>query len=96
VKGGEVVEEKPKKYLAEWRLEKMLSQYALAKLSGVDRSIINRIEKDTKKIGTLGTAAKLAKALEVEPTQILDFAPLFVIKKETRPPVLRVATNGRI
>lgn len=75
--------EKEKKYLAEWRIAKRWSPSELQRQSGVNRSVIKRIE-DGDQTGRFDTAVKLAAALGIEPEQILDFAKLFEVKKENR------------
>ena len=52
-------------YLREARKEKGLTQTELAKLSGVSRVTINRLENGTLKETTIGTLTKLATCLEV-------------------------------
>lgn len=52
-------------YLREIRKEKGLTQTELAKLSGVSRVTINRLEKGTLKETTIGTLTKIAACLDV-------------------------------
>ena len=57
-------------YLREWRKSKYLSQPELAKLSGVSRNTIFRIEKGLA-VAPLGlTIRKLAAALSIEPAEL--------------------------
>jgi transcriptional regulator with XRE-family HTH domain len=77
-----------KRYLEEWRKAKHWSQSDLAKEAGINRSVIFKIE-NSEQVGRYSTAVKIAKALQVEPEQILDFEPLFgPAKKENRLPQL--------
>lgn len=76
-----------KKYLAEWRQGKYWSQSELAEQAGVHRSIISKIEKGDQ-VGRFKTAVKIAEVLGIKPEQILEFEPLFEVKKEGPQPAV--------
>ena len=54
------------------RVERMLSQEALAERSGVGRDTISRIENGHTQNVQYRTVARLAKALEVDPVELLE------------------------
>ena len=61
--------------LRELREAKGLSQAALARASGVSRTLINRIESDERPNVTIEVLEKLADALEVSPSTLLAHTP---------------------
>lgn len=85
-----MTEDLERKYLEEWRKAKYWSQSDLSKAAEVSQSIVSRIEKG-EKIGRFATLVKIADALGVKPEQILEFAPVFEIKKD--PPVVAVVSD---
>ena len=54
------------------RVKRMLSQEALAERSGVGRDTISRIENGHTQNVQYRTVARLAKALEVDPVELLE------------------------
>ena len=55
-----------------YRRARHMSQVQLAKLSGFNRSNLNRLEKGTYRYRTtIKTLERLAKALEIEPAKLL-------------------------
>jgi transcriptional regulator with XRE-family HTH domain len=54
------------------RREKFLTQEALAEKAGVDRATISRIEINYNTAVQYGTLNKLARALELEPYELVD------------------------
>ena len=54
------------------RVRRMLSQEALAERSGVGRDTISRIENGHTQNVQYRTVARLAKALEVDPVELLE------------------------
>lgn len=64
-------ERKVAKRLLDLRLERGLSQGALADKAGVDRKTVNRIENDHFS-PNLNTFIRLCKALKVKPSQVLE------------------------
>lgn len=58
-------------HLREIRERKGISQEKLAALAGLDRTYISKIERGERNI-SIETAAKLAEALEVPVTQLLE------------------------
>lgn len=54
------------------RREKFLTQQALAKKAGVNRATISRIEINYNTAVQYGTLNRLAKALELEPDELVD------------------------
>lgn len=65
-------------HLKEIREKKNISMYELAKLSGVDRGNISRMESGKLKPEniTIGTLVKLARVLNVNIDEILDLEEL--------------------
>jgi transcriptional regulator with XRE-family HTH domain len=61
----------PLKRLRASRLKKALTQEDLAKLAGVSRQTVTRLENGDPNVSP-GTLRKLAKALKVRPNQLLD------------------------
>jgi transcriptional regulator with XRE-family HTH domain len=57
--------------LRQWRLEKILTQQELAQLSGVSEASISKIEAG-RQDARISTVRKLAKALGIEPTDLVD------------------------
>lgn len=53
------------------RIEKNLTQTTLGKLSGVDHSMISRVERGERK-PSLDTAAKIAKALGCKVDDLIE------------------------
>ena len=64
-------ERKVAKRLLDLRVERGLSQGALADKAGVDRKTVNRIENDHFS-PNLNTFIRLCKALKVKPSQVLE------------------------
>jgi transcriptional regulator with XRE-family HTH domain len=60
------------KRLKELRAKRGLTQAQLAKLSGVSHSYLSRIEIGMQE-PTLGIIEKLAKALKVKPSELLEY-----------------------
>ncbi|HTS88109.1 MAG TPA: helix-turn-helix transcriptional regulator [Gemmatimonadales bacterium] len=61
--------------LESMRQAKGLSQAALARASGVSRTLIGRIENGERPNVTLEVLDKLADALGVAPAELLEFIP---------------------
>jgi transcriptional regulator with XRE-family HTH domain len=61
-----------KVHLREWRRRRLLSQRDLAKKAKVGLSTIVRVEKGGYR-PTMRTLRKLAKALDIEPDQLVDW-----------------------
>lgn len=60
-------------HLQAWRLRRALTQQALASLSGVSVSTINRLERDPHTANCEATTVgKLATALKVDPQVLLE------------------------
>lgn len=76
-----MADELERKYLQEWRLEKLWSPSKLAAEAGINRSIISKIESG-EQVGRLETAGKIANALGIRPQQIIDFDKLFEVKSD--------------
>jgi HTH-type transcriptional regulator, competence development regulator len=63
-------------FLKEWREYCSYSQAELARLSGVSRNAINRIENGARDARP-DTVRKLAKALGIEPHQLRQILPAY-------------------
>lgn len=63
--------------LARWRLRQAWAQRDLAKHSGVQQSMISRIESGAQKKLTPSTARALSTALGVQPKQVSEFVSAF-------------------
>lgn len=61
-----------KVHLREWRRRRLLSQRDLAKKARVGLSTVVRVEKGDYR-PTMRTLRRLAKALDVEPDQLVDW-----------------------
>jgi DNA-binding XRE family transcriptional regulator len=61
-----------KVHLREWRFRRLLSQRDLAKKAKVGLSTIVRVEKGDYR-PTMRTLRRLAKALDIEPDQLVDW-----------------------
>ena len=57
--------------LRQLRKAKGLSQEALAELAGLDRTYVSSCERGRRNVGLLNIV-RLAEALEINPTQLLD------------------------
>ena len=57
------------------RVERALTQAALAREAGLDTATVNRLETG-KRPASLTTIRKLAKALRVEPKVLMDCGPV--------------------
>jgi transcriptional regulator with XRE-family HTH domain len=64
----------PSIFLREWREHRSYSQAELARISGVSRNAINRIELGARKARP-DTVRKLAKALGTEPHRLRGLPP---------------------
>lgn len=62
--------------LEEYRRKRKLNQSELSKLSGVPQPMISQIETEDVKNPTVGTLAKLARALRCTVDDLIDDDPL--------------------
>jgi transcriptional regulator with XRE-family HTH domain len=68
-----------------YRLARRMTQVELAKLSGVNRSNLNRLESGAFGYHTtIMTVERLAKALEIEPSKLLAPVPKVLPKSHNR------------
>jgi transcriptional regulator with XRE-family HTH domain len=67
------VPKKPGKRIRQIRLERKLSQEALADACDLDRSYMSGVERGIRNITVL-TLVQIAKALRVPPHRLLDFS----------------------
>lgn len=75
----------PRIFLREWREHRSYSQAELARISGVSRNAINRIELGARDARP-DTVRKLAKALGTEPHRLRGLPPDETPAAESAPP----------
>jgi len=67
------LEQKLAKRLKQLRKQKKLTQEKLAEKSGLDYKFVQRLESRNAQSPTVRTLAKLGKALDLEPWEIIKF-----------------------
>jgi DNA-binding Xre family transcriptional regulator len=62
--------------LEQWRIRKGMNQPQLSAKSGVDRSLISKLETGARKKCSPANMIAICQALEVEPGQVEEFIPM--------------------
>jgi transcriptional regulator with XRE-family HTH domain len=60
-----------------------LTQDQLAKKSGVDKSLISRLERGRRQTASYESIVRLARALHLEPEELVPVTPTLPIKLDT-------------
>jgi transcriptional regulator with XRE-family HTH domain len=68
--------------LEQWRIRKGMNQPQLSAKSGVDRSLISKLETGARKKCSPANMIALSGALEVEPGQVEEFIPMLEGKED--------------
>jgi DNA-binding Xre family transcriptional regulator len=71
--------------LEQWRIRKGMNQPQLSAKSGVDRSLISKLETGARKKCSPANMIAICQALEVEPGQVEEFIPMLEGKADPQP-----------
>lgn len=69
--------------LEQWRIRKGMNQKQLSDKSGVDRTLINKLETGNRKTCSPANLKALSEALEIEPDCIAEFIPILRGKRNS-------------
>lgn len=76
-----------------WRLDRHLSQVQLAERAGVTQAAVSQLERGLR-IPTLRTVVRLAKALSLEPAQLLQVPSPRTLSREAADHIGRAIVSG--
>lgn len=73
--------------LEQWRIRKGMNQPQLSAKSGVDRTLISKLETGARKKCSPANMLAISQALEIEPGQVEEFIPMLEGKADPQPAI---------